>query len=486
MTLARSAPPALLALALASALAGGCRGGSLPEIVGPRWLAAGGTPAIDRVVDLGARTLPVRGPLVAENRDGRAVIGDLLLLEGSGFGKQPEVAIGGRSAGVLLRVKGGGVVVRVPWGIDPGDVPIVVANGFGEARATFPIRRLAVVVDGAALRWFEVDAAGEATPKGAVPLAARLLAITTEGSVALAAGAGAAGAATAWVLYGLVVSGYPLPNTWYIKGGGGGVSGLRYLAEEVLPFQPWLVSLTGVVLLGLALARRGPVRVPLLALVGAASATWLAIALDRPLQVGVQFYQSRYFAPFGWPFGLAVALGLGHLRRRAWAAVALAPLAALVGLQGADRYGRTRALQADTAATHTAVARDLARRARPGDVVGVEGAGAARYFAPRTVTILDLVGLNDRVAAHLHFDRTRKLCHFVARRPALLAIPAPWVPLFAPPFRVRALAHFDDPAYSQVLPPRPHRVEVLQVLSVTPAWQTRCARLGYGAAQVSP
>jgi hypothetical protein len=278
----------------------------------------------------------------------------------------------------------------------------------------------------------------------------------------------------AWVVYALVVSGHPWPNTQTIKGRGGGLSGLSYLTGEVLPWQPWLVGLTGVVLIALALRRdlrerRGE----LVCLVGATAATWVAIAVTRPLHPGVQFYESRYFVPFAVFFAIVLPFGLRGLGR--WLGTALVvPVAVLTGLQLDQMRAVTEAHGEDTRILHTQVARWVAANLPADAVVAVEGAGALRYWTPRTMTIVDLVGLNDQRAAHLHRDRIAKLCHFVGRAPTHMVIPTDWFPLFAGTFMLEPLAVFDHPAYTQVLPPRPMRVVAFEITGVHPTWADRC------------
>ncbi len=167
-----------------------CAGGQLPEVRDVRDVsAAHGAPTVERITDLGAVRLPRQGRLTAEHRDGSAVIGELLLVEGSRFGKQPTVTIGGRPAAVLAHVAGGGVVVRVPWGIDAGSVEVEVANAAGRHSLAFPVRRVGLIVDGRSLQGLEVKPDGSVSLGSATPLAgARLLAISPEGAAAYVAG----------------------------------------------------------------------------------------------------------------------------------------------------------------------------------------------------------------------------------------------------------------------------------------------------------
>jgi hypothetical protein len=129
----------------------------------------------------------------------------------------------------------------------------------------------------------------------------------------------------------------------------------------------------------------------------------------------------------------------------------------------------------DTHVLHAAVGRFIADELPADAVVGVEGAGAPRFFAPRTMTIVDLVGLNDREAAHRHFEPEAKVCHYVGRGLTHLAIPTDWLPIYGRVFRLRPLAELVDPHYTQVLPARSVTVVVFAVEGIEPAWADRCA-----------
>ena len=175
---------------LAAVMFVACRGGQLPDVVDVRDVATShGQPEISSIIDLGAPTLPRQGRLLAPHRDGSAVIGELLLLEGSGFSKQPTVSVGGRAAAVLARVEGGGVVVRVPWGIDPGEVEVEVTTAGGRHSRGFPIRRVGLVTTGSDVWPLRIAADGSVEPGQPVPLpGAERLAISSEGVAAYVAG----------------------------------------------------------------------------------------------------------------------------------------------------------------------------------------------------------------------------------------------------------------------------------------------------------
>jgi hypothetical protein len=106
-------------------------------------------PTIRRILDLGTALLDVKKPLDPGAGDGVASIGEALLIEGDGFGRQPTVSVGGVPTDVIGRTDPGGIVVRVPPRAPAGLEPVEVRNTDGVATAQFPVRRLAVVVQAA-------------------------------------------------------------------------------------------------------------------------------------------------------------------------------------------------------------------------------------------------------------------------------------------------------------------------------------------------
>lgn len=129
-----------------------------------------GTPSIRRVRDLGAVHIGKPGPLAGES-DGVTHIGELVLIEGSGFGKQPTVGIAGRPAEVRWRTHGGGIVVQVPAGCAVGPQRLWVAAGGARDEVPLTLHRLAVVLDprasGPTLHALRVGGSPTPTPAGA-------------------------------------------------------------------------------------------------------------------------------------------------------------------------------------------------------------------------------------------------------------------------------------------------------------------------------
>lgn len=139
-----TAGPLLCAALLASA----CGGAGWPRVLEPADVAdlRDGAPRITKVRDLGQIYIGHGGPLTAES-DGVFTIGELLLIEGRGFGKQPTVTLGGRPLEVLWRAAGGGVIGRIPTGVGGGPQPLRLQNRDGQDEASVPLRRLALVLD---------------------------------------------------------------------------------------------------------------------------------------------------------------------------------------------------------------------------------------------------------------------------------------------------------------------------------------------------
>ena len=141
-----------------------CSGG-FPAVMDPSDIASlrEGTPRISRVRDLGSVHIGQAGPLLAES-DGVITMGELVLVEGSGFGKQPTVQIAGHPAELRWRTAGGGIVVQVPLGSASGEQPLWVEAGGQRAQTQVTLQRLGVILDARRGAVHVVRVGGEAGP----------------------------------------------------------------------------------------------------------------------------------------------------------------------------------------------------------------------------------------------------------------------------------------------------------------------------------
>jgi hypothetical protein len=139
---------------------GGCAGGGLPPVIDPADVAPqAGAPRITAIRDAGTVNLPRTGAIDAIT-DGVASPGELLVIEGKGFGRQPTVLVGQRGADVLARTRGDGIVVRVPAGVETGLVDVTVSTSEGKARLGVEIHRLGVVLSHRRLRFVAIGQDG--------------------------------------------------------------------------------------------------------------------------------------------------------------------------------------------------------------------------------------------------------------------------------------------------------------------------------------
>lgn len=301
-----------------------------------------------------------------------------------------------------------------------------------------------------------------------------LTGLATRNWRALAALGGGLLALFGWVAYCLFVSGHPWPNTQYVKGSDPGLGGLSYLTQEVLPGQPWLISLGGAAMLGLALFEERRAEGWSLAIAIAAwAATLIAIAVSRPLHPGVLFFEARYFGLVAHLPAVPIALALAAGRRR-WVPVVLAlPLAALTAHALARTAQVQQAQERSVMRLHTRPARWIAQHVPDDAVIAVEGAGAQRYRTPRSMTVVDIVGLNEAAVAHAPTSGD-KLCAIINRTPQYLIAPTQIVEPLAAAFEGEVLAEFPDPAFAQVEPAHPATVQVVALRAVRSPWRERC------------
>ena len=270
---------------------------------------------------------------------------------------------------------------------------------------------------------------------------------------------GAAGALLAWLAYSEAVSGWAWPNTYYAKRGGSVVRGLVYVLAQVLPTQAWSLALTGLGLFALSLRRANAARqVAIAALVSV-----IAVAASREVTPGVGFYCSRYFAFLA---GLPCVVIASQLPQKlSWRALLLAPivLANLWLLPQARQLARAQ--EASIATLHTEPARYLAQTLPPGATIAVEGAGATRFFLPRSTTVVDILGLND--SRIVHRDGLARLCAIAERSPSHVLLPAQYYATFSTWFRFEPLREFVDPHYALTLRPRIERVTAARIADAT-------------------
>jgi len=248
-----------------------------------------------------------------------------------------------------------------------------------------------------------------------------------------------------WMVYCLVVSGYPLPSTFYAKFASRQeffALNLENIVTKVAPTWPWFAHGTGVVLWGaglVVLVRRGWVAIlaavfPVLFLV--------SVSASQLLSEPLPFYWQRYLLPTQALLLVTLVVGADAAiawsfrgRNKAWAPAYAAGVAALVlgSLAGLPKALRE---SADLFAWNcqnieeldVAMATWLREHTPADETIAVTDAGAARYFADRR--IVDLVGLNDH--RHLHREpnherdvlAVRILSTFPAWMPSLRDNPA--------------------------------------------------------------
>ncbi len=290
---------------------------------------------------------------------------------------------------------------------------------------------------------------------------------------ALAPALGGAAGMGLWVVYCLVVSGYPLPNSHYVKSAVAGLSSFQYLAVDVVLSEPWIWSVFGVLLLmnALRLDRESGKRT-VSVLVLAWLMALLATAGSRYVRPGILFFHWRYFGIFtAVPLlliGVPLAVGSKRWPHAAAAAVLLATVALLP-----SRHRLVAAQERNIRLLHTEPALTVARTLPADSVVLVEGAGASRFFAPRGMRIVDALGLNDHVIAHSRGNFER-ICHIYGLRPTHLLLPDELMGGLASAFSYEVLEAFREPAYSQTRYVGPRTVFLCDVQANRPDIQARC------------
>jgi hypothetical protein len=276
-----------------------------------------------------------------------------------------------------------------------------------------------------------------------------------------------------WVLYCLMVSGYPLPNSHYVKSTVAGLPSIQYLGVDVLLSEPWVLSVVGLLLMARALQldREAGERVST-TLLFAWLVALLATAASRNVDTGVLFFHWRYFGVF-MALGivvLATSLGIAPTRW-SYAGAFLVVLVTLAGLP--SRHALVRAQERGIRALHTEPALTAARMLPEDAVILVEAAGASRFFTPRTMWIIDAVGLNDEQIAHAK-DSYEKICRIFSLRPTHLLLPDEFMGGLAPAFSYEVLQRFHDPAFAQSVFAPPRNVWLCAVRANRPDIEGKC------------
>ncbi|HKU36654.1 MAG TPA: hypothetical protein VJR89_00870 [Polyangiales bacterium] len=253
--------------------------------------------------------------------------------------------------------------------------------------------------------------------------------------------AGAVAALAVWVVYCYWVSGYPWPNTYYAKRHADLGEGLVYFGLRVLTAQAWSLALTGLVLVGLAVRRPGPTRTVALAWLTAV----IGVAASRELLLNALFYCSRYFAIFAAIPCVLVASQLPE--RKLLRALVLVPIVAVNLFMLPGVRALQRAQENDITTLHTEPAQYAAATLPKDARVIVEGAGATRFFLPRSARVIDLIGLNYTPAVHAR-THEEKLCSVLRARPNFLLLPDGFVATYQRASELEILRTFVDRDYA--------------------------------------
>jgi WD40 repeat protein len=104
---------------------------------------ASGKPVLSKIIDYGSYKLPVSGKIKEFKGDNKAFIGEILVLRGKNFGRQPTIMVADKPTPVLLRLADGGIVIRVPRQIPSGEQKVVVSTNNGITSKNIKIIRVA-------------------------------------------------------------------------------------------------------------------------------------------------------------------------------------------------------------------------------------------------------------------------------------------------------------------------------------------------------
>ena len=249
----------------------------------------------------------------------------------------------------------------------------------------------------------------------------------------------------AWTVYNYSVSGYFLPNTFYVKADAAGLHNLKALVPELLlgstPITGIVLPLLVVAALGLVVFKRareaaGPSL--LVAVVGAVGL--VGVLSTRRVLYNVSFYQLRYYLPFAALFiPLCVSVLCNASVRRVVCVSVSAVFLIACGFTLPRSLEMYRAHCDAIRALHTGPALYVKDHTPSDAAIAVEGAGAAAFFSERFV--VDLNGLNTGMIAHSK-DGTGLVCALARYRPTMTVIPEKWQSRIEKLFEIQAGVQF--------------------------------------------
>jgi hypothetical protein len=127
----------------------------------------------------------------------------------------------------------------------------------------------------------------------------------------------------------------------------------------------------------------------------------------------------------------------------------------------------------DIAVQHTGPTLYLAS-VLPSDArLAVEGAGATRFFLPRSVRVIDVVGLNLREAVHAS-TTTELLCAVLHERPTHVLLPDGKIEFFERSLPLEPMRTFVDPQTSVGIRSGVRRIHAARVRGIPPHLQRIC------------